>query len=216
MTTTNEYKSSFGRAPFRNLRKVSLRWLKGVFSTFNVGEYKYIENSPDSEIEIHAAVPVKFDISERRPCIVYQRLHTGWNNPGFGAGPLVQDTRLGSASQRKTSLISGQLGFHCCSKTPDEAEDLAWIVSFWLRECLPLLSRLGFHHLSEPIVHPVTPAPDAIIEVANSEWIICTVALPFSYQYSWNSVSLLKYLQELGAYIVSEDEELSQEISTKE
>lgn len=214
MESLQNQRKNFSRSPFRNLRTMMMRWIKGVFSSFDEDDYRFVEGSPDSKIAIYGAVPAHPDANEARPCIVYQRLPSGWHNPGYGAGPLVQTARLGHGLQRKTSLISGAVAFHCCSKTADEAEDIAWVVSFWLRECLPMLTRLGFFNLGEPSINPVTPAPDAILEIANTEWTVCTVSFPFSFQYSWDSNAMSRTLKMTEMALNADS--LSQEIEVKE
>jgi len=206
---------SFELAPFRFLRTIFIRWLTGLFSSFPEGQYKYIENSPSSEISIYGAAPIKLDVNENRPCIVFQRLPSHWNNPGFGAGPLVQDTKLGSGQQRKTSLVSGILAFHCCSRVPDEAENLAWLVSFWLAECMPLLTRLRLHNIGQPSVQQVSPAPDALVETSEIEWSVCPVTLPFSFQYSWDSEAKHRTLKNIMASIETGLDEMEQEVTIR-
>lgn len=212
-----DMKRAFANSPFRHTRRIMLRWLKGVFKSFEPGCYRYLgDRDPANEIMLTSQAPVKFENEEKRPLIVYQRMPTMWNNPGFGAGPIVQSARLSTGVQRKTSLLSGNIGFHCCSRVPDEAEHLAWIVSFWLRECLPLLTGMQLFQLGTPAIGQVAPAPDSLVQVNQSEWVFCTTSVPYSFQYSWDSSPKEDTrIESIEVELVDEVEDIIQSFLTK-
>lgn len=187
-------KYTFQQAPLRFLRRMMLRWLKGVFKTFPKGCYRYVPNqeeeggsSKESDIHITSKAPWTPDKEERRPAIIYNRLMTQANYMGLGAGANVQETRLSSNYQQKTKLNAGQIVFNCISRVPEEAEHLAWVVYFWGLESIELITKLGFHHIGEPSIGQTSPTPDTLVASTQSEWAFCPVSFPYTFQYSWES-----------------------------
>lgn len=221
--TSNQVRNSFSKAPFRFHRRIMMRWLKSLFSSFEAGEFKFIANeygqhSDESEIAIYAAAPVEFSAEEVRPAIVYQRAPFVNNNLGFGAGAMVQSAQLSQGHLQKTLLTSGNLAFHCLSKVGDEAEELAWMVYFWISECRELLTRTtrAFDY-GNPVVGQVSPAPGTIVQSRNQEWMVCTCSLPVSIQYTWTSTPETQLtVERIQTDLVDEVEQTLQSIQVKE
>lgn len=203
---------AFSQAPIRFLRRVTLRWLQGIFRGFPVGEGQFAfrgNSDPASELRISGKAPWAPEEQEHRPAIVLTRGGNNWNNSGMGAGVLVQDTQMSQDRMRKTALVSGVYNVNCLAKVGDEAEQLAWIVSFWFAESWELLARCGFHGLGPPMVGQVSPAPDALVQTKRPEWMVCPVTIPHSFQYSWETVpERTAQLEELRIELEDEIEQL--------
>lgn len=187
-------KFTFQQAPLRFLRRMMLRWLKGIYKTFPKGCYRYIPDadersgtSKESDIHIAAKAPWRPDKEEQRPAIIYNRMMTQGNYMGMGAGPNVQEAVLSTNHLQKTKFNAGTILINCVSRVGDEAEHLAWLVYFWASECIDLITKLGFHHIGEPSIGQTSPAPDTLVASSETEWVFCAVTMPYTFQYSWES-----------------------------
>jgi len=207
---------AFQYSPFRFLRRVMIRWLKEVYAASDDPSYVYLEGENkqvhvDSGLIISGKAPFKPDTAELRPAIIYSRENTAGNYRGMGAGANVQTATLSNNYQQKTHLLSGGITLNCCSRTPDEAEHIAWLTWFWLQECKTLITGLGFHSLGEPVIGAVTPAPDALVSTTEPEWVFCPVSFNYSFQYSWESTDKLQAkLESIEVELVDEVETVIQ------
>lgn len=209
--TSNQF--AFSRNPLRALRRVVLRFFQQICASMGADHpFFYTEESHLSKLQIVGDVPVVPDAQEKRPVIVYSRANTQWVYAGMGAGASVQHSLLSGDPRKKNNLVQGTIFLHCCSRTMDEAEELAWFVSMWVQEFKELLFRAGFYHLNEPSVSAVSPAPDALVRTSTPEWLVCTVAIPYHFQYQWISKQKEVFLRGFEVELLTEDEELRQDI----
>lgn len=206
----------FAYNPFLYMRRLMTRWLQVLFSKNQPGDYRFTSHDDqNSEIVIYSGVRWEPEAQERRPALVMTRTLTTANNPGFGAGPMVQSTQFVTDHKRKTALISGQFVVNTVSRSDDEAESLAWRVMFWSMEHIELLNKF-FHYLTPPSVGAVSPAPDALVQSSTPEWLVCQVVYPFTFQYSWASYPKEQMrVQSIEVELVDEEDQIYQAFMVK-
>jgi hypothetical protein len=174
--------SSWQENPLFHVKRLSLAFLRKLFSYAPPGYFHWDSDPILSEIEITGEVPLRPEVPEKRPVIAIARSGAQWNGVTMDQF-LSMDLKTGSRTH--TDLISGNLTINCLSRVDTEAEQIAWLVSrhFWILRRIFL--KMGFTDIGQRISLGSPSPPGSIIQGDTTPEIVNVVALvPFFFQWT--------------------------------
>ncbi len=177
--------------PFQACRHI-LSFLKWRFASLPAGAYQWkpeTEDSPDqagSEVFIGADTPIKVQEVGQRPAITVLRSMAAFQGTGLGDLAYVD---LKTGAEVKMDIIPTNILVNVLSRSPVEAEKLAWFVAeqIWTYRKAIIKNEPNkiFLYLGQrPSLSPPTPAGSLVADSTDFDWCCVVVAFPAYLQHS--------------------------------
>lgn len=175
--------SSWSTSPLRHLQRLTLLFLRELFKAAPEGYWHWEDDEEKTEIIITKDVPVEEAVVMKRPVIALVRSGVGWS--GLGLDQLLHEN-VKTGERTHVDMISGNLTFNCLARVPDEAEDIAWLVSTHIWLLRRVLLKLGFHDIGQRCQVLAPTPPGVLVQgAAKEETINVPAVTPF--QFSWGA-----------------------------
>jgi hypothetical protein len=174
--------TTWSEQPLLRLRQLVVGFLQGLFAQADTGFFRW---SPDetSEIYITDESPLDLRIVGQRPAITVLRADINWGQTSIDER---RDYNMQTEERLHTDLLSGTMVMNCCSRTPLEAEYIAWIASkhSWILRRL-MIKGTPMHEIGRrQTIGALTPAGALVQGDSATSWINCPVYLPYHMQYN--------------------------------
>jgi hypothetical protein len=185
-------------SPFLHLKRVLVKFLKGLHAQCPVGAYRWDPDSEGSaeqvgsEVWIGMDAPINPQIVGDRPAITVLRGPGSFQGIGIGDNAF-SDLRTGG--QVLMDILPVTVTVNVLSRVPLEAEGLSWFGGkhIWaLREVI-MKGEAGIMFLgNRPNFSPPTPAGSLVGPDVEHNWVVCSVMFPCYLQTSVTRVPLNK------------------------
>jgi hypothetical protein len=202
-----------GEDPLYFYVRLFVRFLQGLFGTFEKGAYHWSLDESATDITITDQGTVNKEVIEKRPAIVVSLGPMAMNNIAIDqfAGPITNwkdsskpplydpSWNPHTGTKRHTDLISSTMTVNCLSREGVEARRIAWIVGYFTRALKRVLMRSGLHRVGEEVQFGAESAPGSIVQPDSNEIVMVSVSLPFYAQNTWSVApvdkTLLKHVE---------------------
>lgn len=184
--------SAFRATPLRFVRQQYLRFLQGLFWYRPKGQLHWNPSDEISDIYISDEATMQASTIGTRPAISITRAPVNMLSLGFD-DMLRLDQRTGA--KMKGVLMPGTISINCCSREPQESEDLCWWVSEHLWMLRDIMQRAGFFQIGQHIaVGAPSPAGSVVANDGGKEWYVTTSTSPYQLQRTSNVTPLGQYI----------------------
>lgn len=173
-----------GEEPLFYFTRVFLLFLQGLFEQMDPGSYRWLHDEKLSEIAITDQVPIPVSRVDQKPHLITMRGPARFANLTLDQMRTV-NPRTGE--KERTDLISCTMSICCLAKNGIEAQRLAFIVARHVRTFKTSIQRTGMHKVGDEIeIGPESP-PGALVAEPDPSVVMCTVTLPFHFQWTERS-----------------------------
>lgn len=168
--------------PLLHIVRICLLFTQQLFKEAPKGQLQWDPDDDYTNIIITDNTPLKVEVVQKMPAIVTVRSQVGW--AGIGLDQL-RELDLKTGTRIHTDMISGNMTFNCLSRSRNEAELIAWVLSDHLWALRYILLKLGFHDIGQRIqVLPASPAGSIIQGDTEGEIINVPAVVPFHFQHT--------------------------------
>jgi hypothetical protein len=176
----NQFEGSFKYTPLEWLRGLFVGFLQGLFGAAPIGSYHWEEDRQTTDIVIQDEAPVSEETMQQRPLIVITRGPIQFYS--FGMDDL-HEYRMDINRKTKGILVPGTITINCCSRTPLEAENIAWTVGehLWLLRDLLIGTGRLFDVGRQIQIGAPSPAGSIIADDNGHKWYAVAVSVPFQF-----------------------------------
>ena len=172
--------SAFRAAPLRFVRQQYLRFLQGLFWYRPKNSLHWNPDDEMSDIYIADEATMQASAIGTRPAISITRAPVNMLSLGFD-DMISLDGRTGR--KMKSVLMPGTISINCCSREPQEAEDICWWTAEHLWMLRDVMQRSGFFQIGQHnAVGSPSPAGSLVANDGGKEWYVTTATSPYQIQ----------------------------------
>lgn len=173
------FPGSFKYTPLEALRNLFVGFVQGLFNAAPPGEYHWDPDPAVSDIVIQDEAPVKEEMMQKRPLIMFVRGPIQFYS--FGMDDLLQyDATTGRKT--KSILATGTMTVNCCSRVALEAENIGWVTAEHVWLLRDLLMQHGLFDTGRQIqLGSPSPAGSIISDDNGDGWIAVPISVPFHF-----------------------------------
>jgi len=128
------FPGGFKYTPIEQLRNLFVGFTQGLFDAAPSGCYHWDLDDAISEIIIRDEAPVKEEVIAKRPLITFTRGPIQFYSLGLDD---MMKYQFDTGQKTKSVLVPGTMTMNCCSRVPQEAENISWVVMEHLCYFLP-------------------------------------------------------------------------------
>lgn len=184
--------SAFRASPLRFVRQQYLRFLQGLFWYRPKGYLHWDPDSEMSDIYISDESPIQASTIGTRPAISITRAPVNMLSLGFD-DMVKYDMR--TAAKMKSVLMPGTMSINCCSKEPQESEDICCWVAEQVWMLRDILQKAGFFQIGQHIaIGSPSPAGSLVSNDGGKEWYVTTSTSPYQIQRTSTVTPLGQYI----------------------
>ena len=170
---------NFKYTPLEALRNLFVGFAQGLFHEAPPGSYHWDPDPAVTEIVVQDEAPVKEEVMQRRPLVVFTRGPIQFYS--FGMDDL-QSYNAQTSKKTKSILVPGTMTANCCSRVALEAENIAWIVAEHIWLLRDLLIEAGLFDVGRQIqLGSPSPAGSIISDDNGDKWTAVPVSVPFQF-----------------------------------
>lgn len=172
--------STFKHAPLRFVRQQYLRFLQGLFWYRPKGQLHWDPDQEMSDIHITDEAPIQSAAIGSRPAILITRAPVHMMSLGLDD---TVSTNLATGQKVKSILMPGTMSINCCSREPQESEDVcAWVAEqLWIMR--DIMQRAGFFQIGQNVgIGAPSPAGSIVVNDSGREWYVTTATSPYQVQ----------------------------------
>jgi len=173
------FPGGFKYTPIEQLRNLFVGFTQGLFDAAPPGCYHWDPDDSMSEIVIRDESPVKEEVIAKRPLITFTRGPIQFYSLGLDD---MANYQFDTGKKTKSVLVPGTMTMNCCSRVPQEAENISWVVMEHLWLLRELLLKAGLFEVGrQPQMGSPSPAGSIIADGKGDEFICVPVSLPFQF-----------------------------------
>lgn len=173
-----------GEEPLFYFTRVFLLFLQGLYEQMPEGSYRWSSDEKLSEIAITDQVPIPRERVDQKPHIVTMRGPARFANLTLDQ---MRSVNPRTGEKERTDLVSCTMTINVIAKNGVESQRLAMMVATHIREFKVLLQRAGMHKVGDEMDVGPESAPGSFVSEPDPELVMCSVFVPFHFQWTMKS-----------------------------
>ena len=175
-TNQDDY-SLLRESPIQYLRTVVVQFVQGLFWYLPKGHNHWEPNIGESEIFISDEAPIRTKELGQLPGILITRSAMSMSSLGLD-DMMSYDQR--TDAKTKSVIVPGTISVNCCSRVPQESENLCYFVAKHLWLLRDVLQRKSLYNIGQNIgIGAPSPAGSLVAGDMAEEFFVTAATMPF-------------------------------------